>query len=180
MDDKSRQNEQILNILPIYTHAGTISAPVANQHSSALNWNVFSHSGLLLHERVFAHLPHFVPIYQFGQITLKRPFWCRPMVLLRASTLKHSARLSTQILSLSQGLRITVLFFFCWCLGLFCCQSLNICRTKSWVCLPDTLPVAQLYQPLLQAWLNVSVQKTVVLNSCTNTSGGCFTATVIM
>lgn len=112
MDDKSRQNEQILNILSIYTHAGTISAPVANQHSSALNWNVFSHSRLLLHERVFAHLPHFAPIYQFGQITLKRPFWCRPMVLLRASTLKHSARLSTQILSLSQGLRITVLFFF--------------------------------------------------------------------
>lgn len=64
-----------------------------------------------------------------------------------------------------------VLGFFCWCLGLFCCQSLNICRTKSWVCLPDNLPVAQLYQPLLQAWLNVSVQKTVVLNSCTNTSG---------
>lgn len=39
------------------------------------------HSGT----QVFAHLPHFVPIYQFGQITLRRPFWCRGMVLLRAS-----------------------------------------------------------------------------------------------
>lgn len=54
---------------------------------------------------------YFVPIYQFAQITSKRPFWCRAVVLLRASILKHSARLIAQTLSLSQGAPDHIGFF---------------------------------------------------------------------